>query len=419
MKIHIASLGCRLNQAEIQSVITCLKQNGHCIVKPEEAQLFIINSCVVTHTSERKTRTLINSAKRMASSAGHVIITGCFADSYSVDGNVIHLSNDYKHLIPDLIEYNFILPEEMLNSSRFEFIPATGSTRTRINLKIQDGCDNYCSYCIIPSVRGLPVSRSVTDIINEFRTLLTMDYHEFLLTGVMISNYNDNGTDLNDLITRLLSIKGDYRLHLSSLSPQSVTPRLIDTILSDRVVRHLHLSLQSGSGAILKAMNRHYTPDHYLNILEQIRKEDPLYNLTTDLIVGFPGETDLNFDETVQFINSARFSHIHTFRYSQREGTAAAKMQNQIAEEIKKERSKEIMKISSEHNRSYLQKFHGRESTILTEQSKNDRTKGFNNYYVPVTLSGVYDRNQFIEALCSFDEGSTSLEGHPLKRDFS
>ena len=291
MKIHINSLGCRLNQSEIQSIISVLKHNGHQLTTNDNADVFIINSCVVTHASERKTRTLIHNAQRKTGPHGHVIVTGCFVESFSINKNVIYLSNDYKYLIPDIIDNDFILPENAFIQSRFSFSPASNSTRTRINLKIQDGCSNYCSYCIIPYVRGNPVSRDIDSILNEFKLLLDKGFHEFLLTGVMISNYSYNNKNLTDLLSKLLEMKGDFRIHLSSLSPQSVDQQFIDLLFDNKMVKHLHLSLQSGCNTILKSMNRKYTTEQYLDILQRIRSVDKFFNFTTDLITGFPGET--------------------------------------------------------------------------------------------------------------------------------
>ncbi|MBN2434743.1 MAG: tRNA (N(6)-L-threonylcarbamoyladenosine(37)-C(2))-methylthiotransferase MtaB [Spirochaetes bacterium] len=415
MKIHINSLGCRLNQSEIQSIISVLKQNGHLLTNSNRADVFIINSCVVTHASERKTRTLIHHAQRNAGPNGHVIVTGCFVESFSIKDNIIFLSNDYKYLIPDLIDNSFILPEDTFKNSRFSFSPAIDSTRTRINLKIQDGCNNYCSYCIIPYVRGNPISRDIDSILNEFKLLRDEGYHEFLLTGVMISNYNYNGNNLTDLLTKLLNATGNFRIHLSSLSPQTIDQNFIDLLFDNKIVKHLHLSLQSGCDTILKSMNRKYTTEQYLDILQKIRSVDKLFNFTTDLITGFPGETDSCFQQTLIFLEQAKFSHIHTFRYSKRQGTAAASFQNQVQESVKKERSGIVMNISDRHNRDYLELFDKHKTTVLTEKSRNGLTRGYNEYYVPVHLHQEFPQNTFIDIICDYNRDRNTLYGSSYK----
>lgn len=414
MNISIKSLGCRLNQAELQSIITQLKELGHTITKSNEADVAIVNSCVVTHTSERKTRKLIYGARREVRQNGHVIVTGCYAEGYRTEGNTIYLSNDYKHLIPELIENGFVLPEEdgPLPQDRFNYSTPSGSLRTRINLKIQDGCDNFCSYCIIPYVRGRSISRPLKEIVNEFKALLDAGFKEFLLTGVSIGNYQDTeGHTLSDLVGTLLKEEGDYRIHFSSLSPVTLTPEIISFFGDRRLVKHLHLSLQSGSNHILKAMNRTYTRESYLDSIKQIRAVDPLFNFTTDLIVGFPGEREKDFRDSVELVKEADFSHIHTFRYSIREGTRAAALPDQVDEEIKKERSQEIIKLYGNQKETYYQKFDNRIDRVLTEKSKGSFTPGFNDYYIPVRIAGEVERNMFATVKSTYTKGNTFLEG--------
>lgn len=412
MNISVSSLGCRLNQAELQSVITVLKQNGHRIVKPEEGEVFIVNTCVVTHTSERKTRKLIYQAQRAAGEKGTVIVCGCFVQAVRKEKNILYISNDYKYLIPDIIENGFILPDDLTGTSRFAYPPATGSLRTRINLKIQDGCDSYCSYCIIPYVRGNPVSKSVPDVLDEFQHLLDSGYREFLLTGVQIGKYADAKRGLPQLIEQMLRIEGGYRLHLSSLSPRYVTNELLDLFESEKLVKHLHLSLQSGSDTVLQRMNRGYTGKQYLDIIHSLRSKIPLFNFTTDLIVGFPGETEKEFDESVSLVKEAGFSHIHTFRYSRREGTKASTMENNVPENEKKRRSTHIIELYMKQKREYYSRFENHTSTMLTEKARNGETSGFNEYYIPVALQKEKERNNFVRVRTKYDQKRLLLKGY-------
>nr|HPG51029.1 MiaB/RimO family radical SAM methylthiotransferase [Spirochaetota bacterium] len=329
MKFRILSLGCRLNQSEIQSVSTALQENGHKPATGDDAEVVIINSCAVTQRSERKTRQLIYRAAGEPSGPGgkRIIVTGCVPGELRREGNIYYVPNDYKHRIPEIITRweDFGEPEPELGA-RFSFTPPVRSSTSRVYLKIQDGCDNFCSYCIVPLVRGAPQSKPADRVAGELARLLEAGYREIVLSGVMIGNYRDGETDLAALVARLLSAEGRYRVHLTSISPLSVNPALIDLLSHEKIVRHLHLSLQSGSDRILAAMNRHYTRAAYRELTDRIRGGIPDFNFTTDVIVGFPGETGADFEDTLGLIRDAGFSHVHTFRFSPRPGTKAALM---------------------------------------------------------------------------------------------
>ncbi|PKL39922.1 MAG: hypothetical protein CVV44_06785 [Spirochaetae bacterium HGW-Spirochaetae-1] len=414
MKIRILSLGCRLNMAEIQSVSTELQDCGHEIVTTGPADVYIVNSCSVTVTSERKTRKLVyQSLREMGSDpAARVIVTGCGAGEERCVDNVYYLSNDYKYLIPELVtDWNLFDSLDVSMASRFQYRPALKSSRTRINLKVQDGCDNFCSYCIIPFVRGAPVSRSLTDITDEFRELVAAGYREFLLAGVMVGHYRDGNADLAGLVEHLLGQEGDFRLHLSSLSPPSMTPWLINLLEHDKMVRHLNLSLQSGSDRILTKMNRRYTRRDYLDTIEDIRKKMPLFNFTTDIIVGFPGETKEDHDDTLACITEAGFSHIHTFRYSPRPGTAAAAMEDTVSESIKSERSAEVISLYTGQKRRYYGLFDGGTSRFLSERFRSGITRGFNEYYVPVAVQEKLERSRFHIVRTTLNQDGSGLTG--------
>ncbi|HOO71719.1 MAG TPA: tRNA (N(6)-L-threonylcarbamoyladenosine(37)-C(2))-methylthiotransferase MtaB [Spirochaetota bacterium] len=415
VKINIESLGCRLNQSEIQSVITVLKNRGHVITQREDADIFIVNSCKVTLHSERKTRKLIYRAERASKKNARIIVTGCCADKPERQGNILFIPNDYKHLIPDIID-EIIDVTDLIKfpPSRFSLPAPTAGTTTRINLKIQDGCDNFCSYCIIPFTRGSAQSKAMDVVLNEFNDLLDAGYREIVLTGVMIGNYRHENADLADLVSSLLEIPGEFRLHLASISPAYVTERLIDVLDHDRMVRHLNLSLQSGSDKILERMNRGYTSSDYYRLVDKIKKKDRDFNLTTDVIVGFPGEGDDDFAETMSLIRHAAFSHIHTFRFSPRPGTAAFESDDNVSEETKKERSIKVIELYLKQKENYYMKFDGRESILLSERSYNSRTRGFNEYYVPVEMDRALDRNKFIRIKTHAEPGASRLRGSPL-----
>ena len=415
MKIKIETLGCRLNQSEIQSVSTVLLERGHEITRADDADVFIINSCSVTSRSEGKTRRLIAKAVHGTGAAGadcKIIIAGCMAGRLHKDGNIYYVPNDYKSLIPDLVgDWSLFNAFESHPGSRFKFEPPLRSSTNRVNLKIQDGCDSFCSYCIVPIVRGKPQSKPAGQVKEEFSRLVHAGYKEIILTGVMIGQYRDGGTDLAGLTEGLLSTDGRFRIHLTSLTPVYLSAKLMDLFGHGNMVKHLHLSLQSGSNRVLKRMNRPYTREEYILLTESVRKKNPDFNLTTDVIVGFPGETEDDFRDTIDLVKEAGFSHVHTFRYSQRPGTRAADMEDTVPETVKKERSREIISLSGIQKREYYSRFHGRESILLTERTRSGITSGFNEYYAPVEVKAKLPRNEFFTVVTALEPGKSRLTG--------
>jgi len=414
MKIKISSLGCRLNQSEIQSVSTALQDMGHEIIHGDDADVFIINSCTVTQRSEGKTRRLVHHAADAARDrpGARIIVTGCSALTPSREGNTFYLPNDYKFMIPDLVGnwdiFDNLTPPA---DARFHFPAPLRSSTSRVNLKIQDGCDNFCSYCIVPLVRGLPRSKPSGQVAEEFRRIIGAGYREIILTGVMIGQYDDAGLGLAGLVRLLLSVEGRYRIHLTSLMPVYVTTELIELFGHGNMVKHLHLSLQSGSDSILKKMNRPYTRDRYLSLAGRIREAVPDFNFTTDVIVGFPGETERDLVDTLGLIDDVGFSHVHTFRYSPRPGTAAASMDDSVPEQEKAERSGRVIGLSERLKHDYYGRFNGRESIFLSERTRGGVTTGFNEYYAPVEVEEKLRRNEFFTVKTHLKEEKQVLSG--------
>lgn len=415
MKIKIISLGCRLNQSEIESVSTTLQNSGHEITRSDNADIYIINSCAVTLRSERKTRQLIYQALAQTGYSGNnrVIVTGCAPEDISGDKRITYLSNDHKYMIPEIIE-GFAADINELQPSRFKFDTPVKCSTNRVNLKIQDGCDNFCSYCIIPHTRGVPVSKPFDSVINEFRELLDNGYKEIILTGVNIGKYSYEKNNLADLAEAILSLDGEFRLHLTSLDPECATERLLSLFSENRMVKHLHLSLQSGSNTVLERMNRPYSREDYLNVSETLKKINGDFNFTTDIIAGFPGETDYEFEETISLIKEIGFSHIHTFRYSPRPGTKAAEMNNQVPEIVKTERSREIIKLFNEQKVDYYKRFSGRHGILLSEKCNKNITTGFNEYYIPVEIHEKLEKNCFFKITTSYNETKNLLTGYTV-----
>ncbi|HPS58339.1 MAG TPA: tRNA (N(6)-L-threonylcarbamoyladenosine(37)-C(2))-methylthiotransferase MtaB [Spirochaetota bacterium] len=415
MKIRITSLGCRLNQSEIESVSTSLQEAGHTVAFNGTADIYIINACAVTSRSERKTRQLIYRAMELCGEADprRIIVTGCAGEEIKHDGNITYVSNDRKYLIPELVAGMETHDIELHATSRFDFHAPVKCSTNRVNLKIQDGCNNYCSYCIIPQMRGAPVSRPAADILREFRELLDHDYREIILTGVNIGKYNDSGKDLGSLVEQVLAVEGGFRLHLTSLDPESATGKLTALFTHQKMVKHLHLSLQSGSDTVLKRMNRPYNSAMYMDTVHRLKKADGLFNFTTDIIVGFPGETDAEFEDTVNIVKSVPFSHVHTFRYSPRPGTAATAMPGAIHESVKTLRSERIIKLYTQQKIDYYARFSGRACTMLTEKVRDGMTTGYNEYYVPVVIDEKPGKNKFIQILTEPDSTGLRLKGRP------
>ncbi len=414
MKIKISSLGCRLNQSEIQSVSTSLQDMGHEITRGNDADVYIINSCAVTQRSEGKTRRLVHHAAEAARSRPEamIIVTGCIADAPAREGNTYYLPNDYKFMIPDLIGNRDLFKEmKPPPDARFRLPAPLKSSTSRANLKIQDGCDNFCSYCIVPLVRGATQSKPSDQIADEFKRMIEAGYREIILTGVMIGKYLDEGIGLASLVRRLLTVKGRFRIHLTSLMPIYVTPELIELFHHEKIVKHLHLSLQSGSSAVLARMNRPYTREDYLSLVNQIRSAVTDFNFTTDVIVGFPGETEEDFLETLGLIGDVGFSHVHTFRYSPRPGTKAAAMEDTVTEAVKTERSSRVIELSEKLKLRYYARFNRRESLFLSERSRGGITTGFNEYYAPVEVGYKLPSNEFFTVTTLLENGKQALSG--------
>ncbi len=416
MKIKISSLGCRLNRSEIDSVITRLQEDGHEIVNSDDADIFIVNSCAVTGTSDRKTRKLVNQARRAAAGRGaRVIVTGCGSDPDREEENALYISNDYKYLIPEIIrEPELFATLKKRGPDRFGFPAPVRQLRTRVNLKIQDGCDNYCSYCIVPYVRGGPVSKPYGSVIREFDSLIEAGYKEIVLSGIVIGMYESEGKDIAGVFKELLERDGDFRLHCTSFSPHLVTDRLKDIFAHPKMVKHIHLSLQSGSDHVLDKMGRRYTRSEYLAVVEDLRERVPLMNFTTDVIVGFPGETEEDFRQTLDLVREARFSHIHTFRYSPRPGTAAAEMKDTVPERVKTDRSDAVIELYLKQKVDYHRLFDGGESVFLSERYSDGRMTGFNEYYVPVEVREKLPGNRFFHVKTSYDPERVCLDGTPV-----
>jgi threonylcarbamoyladenosine tRNA methylthiotransferase MtaB len=384
--VALDSLGCKLNQAEMQQLAQQFAEAGYRLVGSiEKADIYILNTCTVTHVADRKSRHLLRLARRLNPST-RLIALGCYAhrapqELAVIQGVDLVLGNDRKMNLLKLLEGIGGLK----NTS-----PATPTEkcefghRARAFLRVQDGCRNFCAYCIVPYVRTEEESLPVIDIISQVKEKVAAGFQEMVLTGTEIGDYSHDGTDLAGLIERILADTSVSRLRLSSLQPHHISPHLIKLWRDPRLCPHFHLSLQSSNDVVLKRMKRCYNASEYRRALSLIRTSVTDVAITTDVIVGFPGETDAEFKETLDFCREMQFARIHVFPFSPRPGTAAATMTGQIPESIKKERSRQMLSLSRDSSKNFQTQFLGRTLEVLWEQSSIGVCSGLTDNYIRV-----------------------------------
>ncbi len=396
-KIAFKTLGCRLNQYETDALASEFRSKGYEVVPfSQPADIYVINTCTVTNQSDHKSRNMISQAIRHTKNP-LVIVTGCMANHYRTqlekqpDISYV-VENDRKSSIVSLVEAHYhgeITTPDMFPRDKFHFPLANKAFHTRSLIKIQDGCDNYCSYCIIPKVRGRAISRPKEEILDNIRHVVDAGFKEVVMTGVNIGRYQYEGYIFEDLVEEILALPGNFRLRISSIEPEGFGEKLIDLFAHPKLTPHMHLCLQSGSDIILQRMHRKYNVKTFMDMINRFRLRYPDFNFTTDIIVGFPGETEKDFLQSAAIAREARFSHIHTFKYSKRDGTLAARMENQIPEIIKTERSKIIRDISAKNKREYYHAMIGKTQDVLFEKEENHFSLGYGQHYLPVI---VYNR---------------------------
>lgn len=418
--IAFKTLGCRLNQYETEALASQFSRNEYDVVEFEKpADVYVVNACTVTNQSDQKTRTFVNHASKLKHKP-MVVVMGCMSPEqqkiFSDNSAITYLiDNEKKSGVFQLIDAHFkgeLVEKEQLPADRFNYELTDPLFHTRSFIKIQDGCDNFCTYCIIPMVRGMAVSRPVEEIMDNIRQAVSNGYKEIVITGVNISRYYFEGVHFEDLIEQILNMPEDFRLRISSMEPDELNDKFISLMNHPKFCPHLHLCIQSGSDRILIKMNRMYTMPTYLKLVEKIKQANPLFNLTTDIMVGFPGENGTDFEETAKVAREVGFSHIHTFKYSKRTGTRADRMPEQVPEPVKSQRSEVIRKIAEENRIAYFKKMLDREQTILVEKIKNGMAQGYGEYYVPVkfTPSGNVKENDLVKVkLTNIEEGEDAF----------
>lgn len=391
-KVAFKTLGCRLNQSETDAIAAEFRRAGYRIVDfTGQADIYIVNTCTVTGQSDSKSRNLVNQAVRKMGKP-LVVVMGCMVNNYgdAVSASLhadYYIENNRKTSVFALTDAHMkgeLTVPEQYEPDIFNYHPADFSFHTRSLVKIQDGCDNFCSFCIVPFVRGRATSRPVRDILDNIIRVLDYGYREVVLTGVNIGRYLCEGINFEELVEKILNINRDFRLRISSMEPEGLGDRFISLLADPKLMPHLHLCLQSGSDKILLSMHRKYTLKEYMSLTGKIRSACPGFNFTTDIMVGFPGETEDDFILSCQAAREVGFSHIHTFKYSPREGTRAARMPEQVPEKAKNQRSRIIRGISVENKRKYREGLLGKTQQVLVEKVRGSKGWGYGEHYVPV-----------------------------------
>ena len=380
-RVAFYTLGCKVNQYETEAMLELFEKEGYEKAETEDyADVYVINTCTVTHMSDRKSRQYIRRMKKKNPDA-IIAVVGCYSqvspeEILSIDEvNLVMGTNDRKKIVEEVKKIDasrkVSTVDDIMKVKAFEEIEINKTNgKTRAFLKIQDGCDRYCSYCIIPYARGRVRSRDLESIVKEVENLAANGYKEVVLTGIHVASYGKDikETDIKllDVIKQINDIEGIERIRLSSVEPILFTDEFVEAVSAmDKVCPHYHLSLQSGCDETLKRMKRRYTTEEYKTIVDRLRAAIPNVSITTDVIVGFPGETNEEFDKTYEFLKDIELTHMHIFKYSPRKGTPAATMENQVDPSTKHERSEKLLQLNEENFKKFGQKMLDKEFNVL------------------------------------------------------
>ena len=406
MKVKAVTLGCKVNAYESEYILSSFKDRGYEITN-DVADIYIVNTCSVTNTSDAKSRKVINRLIRENPNSV-IVVMGCMIEAnkdMEIPGVSLIIGNKDKNKVVDLVE-TYLKDKQTKKilydnfDDTFEDMFITNMTsHTRAFVKIQDGCENFCSYCIIPYTRGRQRSKDPDLVIKEIETLVSNGYKEIVLTGIHTGHYgSDLQTTFPDLLKRIIKIKGLERLRISSIEITELNDDFLEVLKDNSIiVSHLHIPLQAGSDTILQAMNRKYLTNYFETKVKKIREIRPDISLTTDVIVGFPGETEEEFQETLDFVAKIKFTKVHVFPYSRRKGTKADTMPNQIPENIKKERVKRLIALSNKLEKEYLDLFLNREVEVLIEEEYPDYSLGHTGNYLKVKVLKSFQSNELIK----------------------
>ena len=394
------TLGCKVNTYESNAMLKIFNEAGYQEVDFKQvADVYVINTCTVTNTGDSKSRQMIRKAIRKNPKAT-ICVVGCYSQTApeeieKIEGVGVVLGTQYRSDIVKYVDEHLetgemvIKVDNVMNLRKFEDLNIDRFKNTRAFLKIQDGCNNFCTYCIIPYARGRVRSRQKESVLNQAQRLVDNGYVEIVLTGIHTAGYGEDLDDYSfyELLVDLVKIKGLKRLRISSIETSQISDEIIDLIGSNEIiVDHLHVPLQAGSDATLKRMNRKYTTAEYLEKINKIRSYLPNIAFTTDVIVGFPGETDEEFEETYNFIKQVNYSELHVFPYSPRKNTPAAKMKDQVNDQIKHERANRLLQLSKELNHEFALKQIGKTLKVLFEKRDGEYLIGHSGDYLKVKV---------------------------------
>ncbi|PBG91431.1 tRNA (N(6)-L-threonylcarbamoyladenosine(37)-C(2))-methylthiotransferase MtaB [Clostridioides difficile] len=407
-KVAFYTLGCKVNQYETEAMLELFEKDGYEQVNSEEyADVYVINTCTVTHMSDRKSRQYIRRVKKKNPDA-IIAVVGCYSQVSPEEildieeVNLVMGTNDRRKIVEEIKNINsskkVSTVDDIMKVKAFEEIEISQTNgKTRAFMKIQDGCDRFCTYCIIPYARGRVRSRDIDSIVDEVKKLANNGYKEVVLTGIHVASYGkdlkDRDIKLLDVIKQINQIEKIERIRLSSVEPILFTDEFVNEVLKmDKVCPHYHLSLQSGCDETLKRMNRRYTTLEYKTIVDRLRSKMPDVAITTDVIVGFPGETNEEFKKTYEFLKEIELSQMHIFKYSPRKGTPAATMENQVDPQMKHFRSEQLLNLSKVNFNKLATKFIGRELDVLFEQNiEGNKYEGLTSNYIRVVVES--DKN--------------------------
>ena len=415
MKFCIKTLGCKVNTYESEYIHSLFVKKGF-LPCEENADIYIINTCTVTNTSDRKSRQVINSTRESHPNS-IIIACGCYAQNCyqtgkldNIKADIIIGNKDKSKILKYLEEY--LTNKEKINNFHdlkhveFENMEIEAKeNRTRAFVKIEDGCNNFCTYCIIPYVRGCVRSKEFSKVIEEVKSLVKNGHKEIVLTGIHTGAYNDGKHNFADLLKELVKIPNLLRLRISSIEINELNDKVLKIFEeSDILVPHLHVPLQSGSEEILRLMNRKYNKDFFEQKIEKIRKLKENISFTTDVIVGFPNETEEMYKESIEFIKKIGFTKVHVFPYSDRDGTTASKMKNKVDGNIKKRRVHELLELSKELEESFYTNYYGKIMEVLIEEEKDGYFIGHTSNFIKVKIKGNYETNKIYNIILNKED---------------
>ncbi len=431
MKVAFHTLGCKVNQYETEAIKEAFVSRGAEIAAEDEyADVYVVNTCTVTNMADRKSRQYIRRMKSVNPEA-LMVVTGCYAQVASEDvekmievdmiiGN--SLKSEIADRVHDALERKMrprsevLAYEDLTHYEDMGIVTSDESSMCRAYIKIEEGCNRFCSYCLIPYARGKVRSRAPEDVVEEARTLIEKGYKEIILTGINTALYGTEPefsfereadeealTGLETIIKRIDALDGDFRIRLSSLEPTVVDAEDVKKLLGyEKLCHHLHLSVQSGSNSVLKAMNRHYDREDYLGIVKALREFDPLYGITTDIIVGFPGESDEDFKDSLDVVRRAEFARVHAFKYSPRKGTKGARLTDRVTGEVSAARASELETVATVVAEKFNERNFGLTHRVLAEELQEGYITGYTDNYIRVYIDVENSDNKTAPRLGDF-----------------